>query len=234
VETTHTATLQLDTTSPSVPTSVGASALSTTSIEVSWAPSTDTLSGIAYYAVYRNGSLWTTTTATLIADTGLSAGASYTYYVVAYNGAGTVSANSATATGATPPAEIWLTMSTDTVDMGSVNPGQASTTTSATTVKVGGVGNFTYDFWCSGTDFSNDDTSSATPSMPVSTLSYATNGWVTLGPQAVTNAPNKLDTSNGTKYVWEHDYNFDYALNASWSNDPGSYTTTVLYTVVMH
>jgi hypothetical protein len=234
VETTQTATLQLDSTPPSVPTSIGASALSTTSIEVSWAPSTDALSGIAYYAVYRNGSLLTTTTATLLADTGLSAGASYTYYVVACNGAGTVSANSATATGTTPPAEIWLSMSTDTVNMGGVNPGQASTVTSATTVKVGGVGNFAYDFWCSGTDFSNDDTTSPTPSMPISTLSFATNGWITAGPQTVTNAPNKLDTSNGTKYVWEHDYNFDYALNASWANDPGSYTTTVLYTVVTH
>jgi hypothetical protein len=217
-----------------MPTSVGASAVSTTSIEVSWLPSTDSLSGIAYYAVYRNGSLLTTTTATLLTDTGLSAGASYPYYIVACNGAGAVSSHSTTVTGTTPPAEIWLSMSTDTVNMGGVNPGQPSTVTSATTVKVGGVGNFTYDFWCSGTDFTNDATSSATPSMPVGTLSYATNGWVTLGPQAVTNAPNKVDTSNGTKYVWEHDYKFDYVLNASWANDPGSYTTTVLYTVVMH
>ena len=231
-ESTKTSTIQIDTTRPSTPTSIGASALSTSSIEVSWAPSADSISGVAYYAVYRGGSLVGTTTATVFSDTGLSPGATYSYYVIAYNGAGLPSTASVTATGTTPSAEIWMSLSTGTVDMGGVNPGQASTVINATTVKVGGIGYVTYDFWCNATDFSNAATSSTTPTMPVSTLSYATNGWVTIGSQAFSLAPYKLDTATGTKYVWEHDYQFDYVLNAPWAFDPGTYTTTVTYTVV--
>jgi len=206
--------------------------VSTSAIDVSWAPSADAISGVAYYAVYRNGSLIATTSATVYSDTGLSPGTSYLYYVIAYNGAGLASSASVTATGTTPAAEIWMSMSTDIVDMGGVTPGQATTVANATTVKVGGIGYVTYDFWCSGTDFSNAATSSTTPTMSVGTLSYVTNGWVTIASQPFSLSPYKLDTATGTKYVWEHDYQFDYVLNAPWASDPGTYTTTVTYTVV--
>jgi hypothetical protein len=127
-----------------------------------------------------------------------------------------------------------MSLSTDTVDLGGVQPGLASTLTSATTVKVGGIGGLTYDFWCSATDFSNGATASVTPTMPVSALSYVTNGQISAGLQPFTTTPYKLDTSTGVPYVWEHDYRFDYVLNAPWAFDPGTYTTTVLYTVVSH
>lgn len=234
IETTHTATVRLDTTPPSTPTSIGASAVSTTSVEVSWAPSTDTVSGIAYYAVYRNGSLVGTTTAGPYTDTGLNAGSTYTYYVVAYNGASSPSSNSTTASATTPQSEIWMSLSTDTVSMGTLNPGAPSTVASATTVKVGGIGTIGYDLWCSAVDFSNAASGSPTPTMPVNSLSYATNGWVSLGQQPFTLTPYKLDTASGVKYTWEHDYRFDYVLNPPWANDPGTYTTTVTYTVVSH
>lgn len=232
VEATKSATIQIDTTAPSLPTSVGASAVSTTSVEVSWAASTDSISGVLYYAVYRNGSLVGTTTATTYTDMGLTGGSTYGYYVVAVNGAGLRSGNSVTVNATVPSAELWISLSTDTVNMGTVSPGLASTLTSATTVKVGGVGNLTYDFWCSALDFSNSTTSSVTPTMPINALSYSTSGWVTVGLQPFTNAPNKLDTSSGTKYVWEHDYRFDYVANVPWAYDPGTYTTNVTYTVV--
>jgi hypothetical protein len=125
-----------------------------------------------------------------------------------------------------------MSMSTDTVDMGTISPGLGSTLTSATTVKVGGISGLTYDFWCSAVDFSNGATSSVTPTMPVSTLSYATDGWVTVGLQPFSLAPYKLDTATGTSGVWQHDYRFDYVLNVPWAFDPGTYTTTVTYTVV--
>jgi len=234
VEATKSATIQIDSTLPSVPTSIGASALSTTSIQVTWAPAVDTGSGVAYYAVYRDGSLAGTVTAGPYTDTGLSPGSTHTYYVVAVDGAQNRSANSTTATATTPSAAIWMSLSTDTVDLGGVQPGLASTLTSATTVKVGGIGGLTYDFWCSATDFSNGATASVTPTMPVSALSYVTNGQISAGLQPFTTTPYKLDTSTGVPYVWEHDYRFDYVLNAPWAFDPGTYTTTVLYTVVSH
>ena len=232
VEPTKTATIQIDTTPPSVPTAVVASAVATTSIEVTWAASTDTISGVAYYAVYRSGSLVGTTTATVFTDSGLNPGSTYPYYVVACNGAGLSSANSATASATTPAAAIWMSLSTDTVDMGVLNPGQASTVASATTVKVGGIGTISYDFWTSAVDFSNAATSSLTPTMPASLLSYTTSGWISVGPQPFSTTPYKLDSSTGVKYVWEHDYRFDYVLSPSWVFEPGTYTTTVTYSVV--
>ena len=68
--------------------------------------------------------------------------------------------------------------------------------------------------------------------MPVSTLSYTTSGQVTIGLQPFSLAPQKLNTASGSKYVWEHDYRFGYILNAPWAFEPGTYTTTVMYTVV--
>ena len=232
VESTKTATIRVDKTKPSTPTSVAASAMSTTSIDVAWTASADSVSGVVYYAVYRSGSLVATTAATDYLDTGLSAGSNYPYYVIAYDRAGNPSTASATVTGTTPVAAIWMSMSTDVVNMGSVTPGQASLISNATTVKVGGIGAVTYDFWCNATNFSNVATSSTTPTMPVSTLSYSTNGWATIASRAFTLAQNLVDTAAGTTGVWEHDYRFDYVLSVPWANDPGTYTTTVTYTVV--
>ena len=55
VEATNTVSVRVDTVAPAVPTAVVPSAVSTSSIEITWDPSTDTVSGLAYYAVYRDG-----------------------------------------------------------------------------------------------------------------------------------------------------------------------------------
>jgi hypothetical protein len=232
VEATKTATVRLDLTNPSVPTSVSASAVSTTSIELRWAAATDAVSGVAYYGIYRSGSLVGTTTALVYTDSGLSAASGYSYWIRAFDAAGNLSAQSATTTGTTPAAEIWMSMATDTVDMGAIAPGLASTLTSATTVRIGGVGGLTYDFYSSATDFSNSATSSITPTMPVGTLAYTASGYVNKGITTFTAVPTILDTSVGNGYVWQHDYRFDYILTVPWAFDPGTYTTTVTYTVV--
>jgi hypothetical protein len=232
VETTKTAQIQIDTVKPSAPTTVSASAIATTSIEVTWPSVVDTGSGVAYYTVYRNGSAVATTSATTFDDTGLNSGTTYTYYVVAVDAAGNASPNSGSASASTPLSPIWMSLSTDVVSMGSLSPGVASTVASATTVKVGGVGAITYDFWCSATDFSNVATASVTPTMSVSAFSYVTNGWVSIASQPFTLSPYKLDTSAGTKFAWEHDYRFDYVLTPPWAIDPGTYTTNVTYSVV--
>ena len=73
-----------DTTAPTVPASVTATAQSATSILVSWAASTDA-SGVAEYRVFRNAGTAPigTATTTSYTDTGLTAGTAYTYTVVA-------------------------------------------------------------------------------------------------------------------------------------------------------
>jgi hypothetical protein len=232
VEAANTATVRVDTTAPSTPPSLVVSVPSTSSAELTWGASADACSGVAYYAIYRNGSIVATTSATTYADSGLLARFTYPYHVVAVDAAGMRSADSITVSASIPYSAIWMSLSTDTVDMGTISPGLASTLTSATTVMVGGVGALTYDFWCSAVDFSSGATSSVTPTMPVSTLSYSTDGWVTVGLQPFSLDPNRLDTSSGTNDVWQHDYRFDYVLNVPWAFDPGTYTTSVTYTVV--
>jgi chitodextrinase len=85
----------VDTTAPSIPSGAIATATSTSQVAVTWAASTDSGgSGLAGYQVYRNGTLITTTTATVYTDNGLSAATSYCYTIVAYDNAGNSSSAS--------------------------------------------------------------------------------------------------------------------------------------------
>lgn len=96
-----------DTTAPSVPTGVSATAASTSQINLSWAASTDTGgSGLAGYNVYRSSgadssSLIATVTTTSFGDTGLSPGTAYSYFVTAIDGAKNESGPSTTVTATT-------------------------------------------------------------------------------------------------------------------------------------
>ncbi|HKU16167.1 MAG TPA: family 31 carbohydrate-binding protein [Steroidobacteraceae bacterium] len=88
---------------PAVPTGLTVGSATTSSLVVSWNAS----SGTAHYDVYRNGTIVASPTGTTTADTGLSAGTSYSYTVRACNSAGSCSAQSAavsgTTTGSPPP-----------------------------------------------------------------------------------------------------------------------------------
>ena len=100
-----------DTTPPSVPTGLTATAVSTSQVNLSWTASTDpdnTGSQISY-KVYRNGSQVGGTSAgiTSYSDSNLSPSTTYSYTVSAYDPAGNSSAQSvsasATTSGAPPP-----------------------------------------------------------------------------------------------------------------------------------
>ena len=83
-----------DTTPPSTPTGLTATGVTSSSVSLSWSPSTDNV-GVAGYRVYRGGTLAGTTTGTSFTDTGLTASTQYSYTVVAYDAAGNVSTASA-------------------------------------------------------------------------------------------------------------------------------------------
>src|SRR5437870_4525381 len=89
-----------DTTPPSVPTSLSASAVSSSQMNLSWTASTDNV-GVAGYTIYRGGSQIATTSLTSYSDTGLSPSTAYTYTVAASDAAGSVSAQSAPASAVT-------------------------------------------------------------------------------------------------------------------------------------
>gem|GEM_PF-5096891 len=86
-----------DTTPPTTPTGVSATAASSSQINVSWTGSTDIV-GVAGYYVYRNGSEVTNDTTVLnYQDIGLNPGTLYSYTVAAHDAAGNVSAMSSAA-----------------------------------------------------------------------------------------------------------------------------------------
>ncbi len=97
----------VDTSPPSTPQDLGATAASQTQIDLSWELSNDPESGISYYKIYRDNTQIDTTTATTYSDTGLSSGTSYSYQVSAVNGAGLESArsNAAQATTRSAPSD---------------------------------------------------------------------------------------------------------------------------------
>lgn len=92
-----------DTTPPTVPTGLSASAASWSTVNLSWAASTDNV-GVAGYRVYRNGSQIGTTGSTSYTDGSTAPSTTYSYTVSAYDAAGNNSAQSVAA-GATTPAE---------------------------------------------------------------------------------------------------------------------------------
>ena len=89
-----------DTSAPSVPSGLTASAASASQINLSWSASTDTV-GVTGYNVYRNGVQVGTTGSTSFSDTGLAASTGYSYTVAAYDAAGNVSSQSGSASATT-------------------------------------------------------------------------------------------------------------------------------------
>lgn len=88
-----------DTTAPSAPTDLVATAVSSSQINLTWTVSTDNVA-LKGYKIYRNGTLIATSTTNSYSNTGLVASTEYTYTVAAYDTAHNISAqsNSATAT----------------------------------------------------------------------------------------------------------------------------------------
>jgi chitodextrinase len=80
---------------PSVPTGLKSTAITITSISLSWTASTDTGGpGLAGYHIYRNGTLIGSPTGTTYTDTGLSAKTNYSYTIASFDSAGNASAAS--------------------------------------------------------------------------------------------------------------------------------------------
>ncbi|MBI4020503.1 MAG: family 16 glycosylhydrolase [Candidatus Aenigmarchaeota archaeon] len=95
--------IPIDTTPPSVPTNLVATATSCSSVSLDWTASADSESAIAGYIVYRDGvELPIRPYLPGYGDGGLAASTTYAYMVAATNTAGLVSAQSAPASATTP------------------------------------------------------------------------------------------------------------------------------------
>jgi chitodextrinase len=90
-----------DTTAPSIPQGVSASASSSSQVDVSWSASTDDV-GVTGYTVRRNGTVLGTTSSTSYTDTTVAGSTTYSYTVDAFDAANNHSAQSAAASVTTP------------------------------------------------------------------------------------------------------------------------------------
>jgi hypothetical protein len=90
-----------DSTPPTIPANLLASAASSSEINLSWSASTDAV-GVAGYKVYRNGVYLKAVAAISTSDTGLIGNVQYCYKVSAYDAAGNHSAQSTEACAMTP------------------------------------------------------------------------------------------------------------------------------------
>jgi glucose/arabinose dehydrogenase/chitodextrinase len=95
------ATTLADTTPPSVPTGLIATATAPTQVALTWTASTDDVA-VTGYDVYRDGVKLTTVGSPGYTNTGLTPGTAYTFAVLARDAAGNVSGPSATVSATTP------------------------------------------------------------------------------------------------------------------------------------
>ena len=115
-----------DTTPPSVPAHLTATATSNSSIRLDWSAATDNVAVIGY-RVFRGTTPLATPTATTFVDTGLSPATAYAYTVQAVDGAGNVSAASTAATATTLAASGGATPTTlSATDDATVREGASS------------------------------------------------------------------------------------------------------------
>ena len=98
-----TTTLALDTTPPSVPQNVSASALVPGQIDLSWDASVDDSGTVAGYIIFRDGVQEATSTTTMFTDTSLAASTTYSYTVAAVDASFNTSAQSSAASTTTLP-----------------------------------------------------------------------------------------------------------------------------------
>ncbi len=232
VEATKTATIRIDKSPPSVPATVSASALSTISAQVTWEPSTDAVSGVARYDIYRDGVIVGTSVTTTFVDAGLTPGATYLYSVRAVDQAGNASAQTTQVSLMMPLSMLWMSVSENAVVMSGIDPGVPSVVTSATTVSIGGLGAIAYDLTCSAPDFLSSDALSPTPTFPIGAMSYVTHGFVEVASRPFTVGPGLVHSAVGTATQWRHDYRLDFEVVVPLANEPGTYTTTITYTFV--
>ncbi len=91
-----------DTTPPTAPTNLTATAISSMRIDLSWTASTDNV-GVAHYKVFRGSSVVAQPTGTSWSDMGLSPATLYQYHVTAVDAASNESGSSNTASATTLP-----------------------------------------------------------------------------------------------------------------------------------
>ena len=124
-------TTQLDTTTPPAPANLSATVTANnTQVTLAWSPVLGLPSGVAHYNIYRDGSLYATSTTTSYVDTsGISSKTRHSYQVTAINFDGLEGVKSATVTAAPAGIAAIMTPSTTSVLVQFTEPVDPTTAT---------------------------------------------------------------------------------------------------------
>ena len=243
-----------DTTPPSVPTGLSATAVSQSQVNLSWTASTDNV-GVTGYKVYRNGTQVGTTTTTSYQDTGLMADTTYSYTVAAYDAAGNVSAQSTAASATTqapdttPPSvptglsatavsstqiNLSWTASTDNVGVTGYdvfrNGTQVGTTTTTSYQDTGLMADTTYSYTVAAYDAAgNVSAQSTAASATTTTTTTTTVAFVQADDTGTINGNTTSIGSGQSNQVLAHDTGIGHTvvLMIQTLTDPGTETDTV-------
>jgi chitodextrinase len=150
-----------DTTAPSTPTNLAASAISSSQINLTWTASTDNVAATGY-KIFRGGVQVGTSATNSYGDTGLSPSTAYSYTVSAFDAAGNNSPAS-NAASATTQAGAPVPTATISANPTSITSGQSSTLTWSSTNATS----------CTGNGFSASGTSGSTSVSPTVTTTYS-------------------------------------------------------------
>ena len=232
-----------DTTPPSVPTGLTASAQSSSRVDLAWNASTDSGSGVGGYNVFRNGTKIASTTSTSYSDTGLASNTLYTYTLTAYDrmspnpnvSAQSAPASATTQTTSTPAPTVSLQVNPDTVALGGTTQlTWTSTNASSCTASNG---------WAGGKPTSGSATSSALSTNTTFTLTCTGAGGTAsdsksvaaVGPPTVSLTVNPATVASGatTQLAWTTNSATSCTASGGWSGTKtpvGSATSGALAT----
>jgi chitodextrinase len=208
----------VDSTAPSVPTSLAAPTRAATSITVTWTASTDNV-GVTGYKIYRGGTQVGTSATPTYTDTGLTPNTSYSYTVAANDAVGNTSAQSSPfATSTTPdntapsvPSALTVntraltsikftwTASTDNVGVTSYkvfrNGTQIGTSSTATYTDIGLASGTNYSYTVAAADAAGNTSAQSSP-LATSTLADTT------APSVPTSLNSSGQTTTGVSLTW--------------------------------
>ncbi len=189
-----------DTTPPTAPANLTATAVSPSQVNLSWDASTDNV-GVAGYKVYRDGVFLASTSTTSYSDTTVQGGTTHGYTVYAYDAAGNISPPSNTATVTTPtdtqppttPAGLAAT---------AVSAGQVNLTWNAATDDTGVAG---YTVYRNGspiaTTGANATSYSDTSVAAATTYAYTVDAFDGTGNHSPPSGPVSVTTPSGTTHT---------------------------------
>ena len=195
-----------DTTAPTTPNGLTASAVSDTKINLGWAPSTDNV-GVSGYRVIRNGSLLITlASVTTYQDTGLQPATTYTYRVQALDAAGNVSAQSTAASATTQATPDTIAPTTpSSVTASATSASKITVSWSASTDNVAVTGYRIYRDGARLTTVGNVTTAQDTGLTPSTTYTYTVDAIDAAGNASAMSASAVAQTlaTNTTTLAWD-------------------------------